>query len=320
MRDELDARDAGLTGPGLMDSHDLIGGEEATHVEAVAADGDEQAVASVALHRRLGLSFWLCTTWIGLTVIAALFASWLPLKDPLESDFTALSVGPSTKYWMGTDALGRDLFSRVVEGTQVSLAVGVFSVVIGLFFGGILGLVAGFFRRRAESIIMTLADSMLAFPSLVLLLSLTTFLGPTLKNIVIAIGIVTVPTFIRLARAHTLSFAQRDFVLAARATGAKNRRIIFREVLPNVLMPLMAFSLIVVAVAIVAEGSLSFLGLSVPPTTPTWGNIIAGGRQDIAEAPHIVAFPSLVMFVTVVAFNLAGDRLREVLEVKEGAL
>ena len=136
----------------------------------------------------------------------------------------------------------------------------------------------------------------------------------------IAIGIVTIPIFIRLARANTLTFAQREFVLAARATGARNRRIVVREVLPNVVMPLMAFSLVVVAVAIVAEGSLSFLGLSVPPTTPTWGNIIAAGRQDLQESPHIVFFPAVVMFITVLAFNLAGDRLREVLEVKEGAL
>lgn len=321
MPDARDYRDAGLTDPGLMDSHDLIGGEESTYVEAVAADGNDDEVSSNrSMWRRLGVTFWLCVTWIILMGIAALFANVLPLKDPLQSDFTALAQGPSREYWMGTDALGRDLFSRIVYGTRVSLAVGLFSVLIGLVIGGVLGLAAGFYRRRTEGGIMMLADSMLAFPSLVLLLTLTTYLGPTLKNIVIAIGIVTIPTFIRLARAHTLSFAQRDFVLAARATGAKNRRIIFREVLPNVLMPLMAFSLIVVAVAIVAEGSLSFLGLSVPPTTPTWGNIIAGGRQDIAEAPHIVMFPSLVLFLTVVAFNLAGDRLREVLEVKEGAL
>jgi peptide/nickel transport system permease protein len=167
---------------------------------------------------------------------------------------------------------------------------------------------------------MTVADGMLAFPALVLMLSLTVFLGQTLRNIVIAIGVVTIPVFIRLARANTLAYGQREFVLAAKATGARDARIIVREVLPNVAMPLMAFSLVVVAVAIVAEGSLSFLGLSVPPTTPTWGNLIAGGRQDLAESPHIVMFPSIVLFITVMAFNLAGDRLRQVLETKESAL
>ncbi len=167
---------------------------------------------------------------------------------------------------------------------------------------------------------MTVADSMLAFPALVLLLSLTTFLGQTQRNIIIAIGIVTVPVFIRLARANTLAYAQREFVTAARATGARDARIMLREVLPNVVLPLMAFSLIVVAVAIVAEGSLSFLGLSVPATTPTWGNIIAGGRADISHAPHIVFMPSMAMFLTVLAFNLAGDRLREEFDVKETSL
>jgi len=266
------------------------------------------------------VQFWVCVVWIVVVGIAGLFAAWLPLKDPAVSDYTALAQGPSGRFWMGTDALGRDIFARVVWGTRVSLAVGLFSVAIGFSIGGMLGLLAGYFRRRVEAVIMTFADGMLAFPALVLLLSLTTFLGQTLRNIVIAIGVVTIPIFIRLARANTLTFSQREFVLAARATGARNRRIVMREILPNVIMPLMAFSLVVVAVAIVAEGSLSFLGLSVPPTTPTWGNIVAAGRQDLQDAPHIVLFPSIVMFITVLAFNLAGDRLREVLEVKEGAL
>ncbi len=308
---------------GYIGGHDLILGDTEV-VEAAVFAGDEIDTGEISNGRsfwlRLGIQFWLCVVWVMAIGVAAVFATVLPLKDPLESDFSALAVGPSTEYWMGTDTLGRDLFSRVVYGTRVSMAVGLFSVIIGLTIGGLLGLLAGYFRRRTEGIIMTVADGMLAFPALVLLLSLTTFLGPTLRNIVLAIGIVTIPTFIRLARANTLSFAQREFVLAARATGARDRRILLREVLPNVIMPLMAFSLVVVAVAIVAEGSLSFLGLSVPPTTPTWGNIIAGGRQDLATAPHIVFFPSLVMFITVLAFNLAGDRLREVLEVKEGAL
>ncbi len=303
----------------------VLGADASLAIEAVVA-GDDLAAASMVptrrkpMWRRLGPQFWVCVGWIVVLGTAGLLAPFLPLQDPLESDYTALAVGPSMDHVMGTDALGRDIFSRVIHGTRVSLAVGLFSVVLGLSLGGVLGLLAGYFRRRTESFIMTFADAMLAFPALVLLLSLTTFLGQSLRNIVLAIGIITVPIFIRLARANTLTFSQREFVLAARATGARNRRILLREVLPNVVMPLMAFSLVVVAVAIVAEGSLSFLGLSVPPTTPTWGNIIAAGRQDLQEAPHIVFFPAFVMFITVLAFNLAGDRLREVLEVKEGAL
>ncbi len=315
------------TGVGsAMQPDDLVLGEETVSAAAVLTADPAEIEASMVppkqapLWRRLGVQFWLCALWIVVVGIAGVASGVLPLKDPLESDFTALAEGPSWQYWMGTDALGRDLFSRVVHGTRVSITVGLFAVAIGLLLGGMLGLVAGYYRRRTEATIMTLADAMLAFPSLVLLLTLTTFLGQTLRNIVLAIGIITIPVFIRLARANTLTFAQREFVLAAKATGSRDFRIITREVLPNVAMPLMAFSLVVVAVAIVAEGSLSFLGLSVPPTQPTWGNIIAGGRQNLQDAPHIVFFPSLVMFVTVLAFNLAGDRLREVLEVKEGAL
>lgn len=291
---------------------------------AHAAAGDDLTDIPVGamppLWKRLGPLFWLCTAWIAAIGIAAIIADLLPLTDPKTQDFTAIAEGPSGDYWMGTDALGRDIFSRVVYGTRVSLVVGLFSVAIGLVAGGLLGLLAGYFRRRTEAVIMTFADAVLAFPALVLLLSLTTFLGQNLRNITIAIGVVTIPVFIRLARANTLTFAQREFVQAARATGARHRRVVLRELLPNVAMPLMALSLIVVGVAIVAEGSLSFLGLSVPPTTPTWGNIIAAGRQEIQDSPHMVFFPSAVMFVTVLAFNLAGDRLRELLDVKEGAL
>ncbi|MEX2626266.1 MAG: ABC transporter permease [Ilumatobacteraceae bacterium] len=318
------------TGPRAVDgaaqSDDLVVGEETVSTAAVLATDPADIEASMVppkqspMWRRLGVQFWVCVVWIVVIGIAGLAAGILPLTDPRESDFTALAEGPSWRYWMGTDDLGRDIFSRVVHGTRVSITVGVFAVLIGLIIGGLLGLIAGYYRRRTESVIMTFADSLVAFPALVLLLTLTTFLGQTLQNIVLAIGIVTIPIFIRLARANTLTFAQREFVLAAKATGSRNLRIITREVLPNVAMPLMAFSLVVVAVAIVAEGSLSFLGLSVPPTTPTWGNIIAGGRQSLEDAPHIVFFPSLVMFLTVISFNLAGDRLREVLEVKEGAL
>jgi peptide/nickel transport system permease protein len=270
--------------------------------------------------RRLGAQFWVSVGWIALIVLGALLAPILPLRDPNVSDFRAVAAGPSGDHWLGTNDIGLDILSRIVWGTRVSLAVGLFSVVIGLSIGGIFGMLAGYFRRRTESVIMTVADGMLAFPALVLMLSLTVFLGQSLRNIVVAIGVVTIPVFIRLARANTLAYGQREFVLAAKATGARDVRIIVREVLPNVAMPLMAFSLVVVAVAIVAEGSLSFLGLSVPPTTPTWGNLIAGGRQDLAESPHIVLFPSVVLFITVMAFNLAGDRLRQVLETKESAL
>lgn len=288
---------------------------------AVAVAADPAPTKRASTLRKLGIQFWLSVVWIGIVVIAGLFASWLPLEDLNKKDYKSLGKGPSADHWFGTDGVGRDLFSRVVHGSRVSLAVGLFSVLLALVVGGGLGLLAGYFRKRTEGVIMTVADGMLAFPALVLLLTITTFMGATLRNVILAIGIVMIPSFIRLSRANTLAFSQREFVLAARATGARNRRIILREVLPNVVLPLLAFSLIVVSIAIVAEGSLSFLGLSVDARrTPTWGNIIASGRGDLDKAPHIVFFPSVVMFLTVLAFNLAGDRLREVFDLKEGSL
>jgi peptide/nickel transport system permease protein len=284
------------------------------------AGSTEAPLRSTPRWRRLGVQFWAPVAWVCLVGAIGILAPILPIDDPNASDFGALTEGPSAQHWFGTDALGRDLFARVAYGTRVSLVVGGAATAFAFAIGGLLGLVAGFYKRRVEALVLTLADGMLAFPALVLLLALTTFMGQTQRNIVVALGIVMTPVFIRLARAHTLQFASREFVLAARATGARSSRIITREILPNVLMPLMSFSLVVVSVAIVAEGSLSFLGLSVPPTTPTWGNIIAGGRPDLEEAPHIVLIPSAVMFLTVLSFNIAGDRLREVLDVKEGLL
>jgi peptide/nickel transport system permease protein len=273
-----------------------------------------------SLLRKLGPLFWISVGWVVVVGVLAVLAPILPLKDPDLSDFSSLSQGPTARHLLGTDALGRDLLSRIIWGSRISLAVGTLSILMGIGIGGAFGVIAGYFRGRIESVIMTIADAMLAFPSLVLLLTLTTFLGQSLRNIVVAIGIVTMPVFLRLARANTLVYAQREFVLAARATGARNGRIIMREILPNVVLPMVAFGLIVVAVAIVAEGALSFLGLSVPPPTSTWGSIIAAGRQELQKAPHIVFIPSIVMFMTVFAFNLAGDRLRETLDIKEGAV
>lgn len=293
-------------------------------VAAVTADqsaDDQLATKNISMWRKLGPQFWISVGWIMIVVITGLTASWLPIQSPTKKDYRALRKGPSVDHWFGTDGVGQDVFARVVHGSRVSLAVGLFSVLIALVVGGGLGLLAGYFRRRTEAVVMTAADGMLAFPALVLLLTLTTFMGATLRNVIIAIGIVMIPSFIRLARANTLAYSQREFVLAARATGARNRRIILREVLPNVILPLMAFSLIIVSIAIVAEGSLSFLGMSVDPRrTPTWGNIIASGRGDLDKAAHVVFFPAAVMFITVLAFNLAGDRLREVFDLKEGAL
>jgi len=193
----------------------------------------------------------------------------------------------------------------------------VLAVAVGMSIGTTLGLIAGFRRGRVDSLVMTLSDSLLAFPALVLLLSLTLFLGKSVGAIAIGIGVITTPTFIRLARAKTMQLANREYVLAARAMGARTRRVLACEILPNVIVAIFAFALIVGAVAISAEGALSFLGLSVPEITPTWGNMIAAGQQDLIDAPHMVFVPAGFLFATTLALNFVSDRLRQTFDRRE---
>jgi peptide/nickel transport system permease protein len=224
---------------------------------------------------------------------------------------------------LGTDTLGRDILSRIAFGSRVSLAVGFMSIFFGFVAGGFLGIVAGYFRGRLESLITGFMDVLLAFPSLVLLLAAVTFLAegkPTIWHVTLAIGVLSIAPLGRIIRASTLTFAQREFVLAARTLGAKNGRIIRREILPNVLLPAMAFSLTAVAVAIVAEGALAFLGLSVQPPTPTWGGMINEGRIVLRDSAHVSLTPGFVLFFTVLAMNFVGDSLAARFSVREGAL
>lgn len=270
--------------------------------------------------KRLGTAFWIAVAVFGVIAIAALLAPWLPLKS-----YTA-TVGrpkqpPSGQFWMGTDALGRDIFSRVVWGGRVSLLVGFVSIALGLLVGGTVGVIAGFRRRRTETILMTAMDVLLSFPSLLLALAIVSFSSNRSWWIVsVAIGVVAIAPVARLVRANTLVYAQREFVTAARSLGASNLRIIRREIIPNVLPPVMSYAIILVAIAIVGESALAYLGLSVNPPTPTWGGMIADGRPVLESAAWISLMPCLVLFLTVLALNLAGDRLREFLDIKESGL
>jgi peptide/nickel transport system permease protein len=310
----------------------LIAGSDdlATQISEIA-DGDAQVlellhdtdpdqVEGDVARKRLGITFWLATAWVVVTVLAAVLAPVLPIDDP------ALAVGrprqgPNAANWFGTDMIGRDIFSRVIWGARVSLTVGVASILFGLVLGGAIGLVAGYFKRFTETVLMGLVDVLLAFPSLLLALAIVTFREDrSVTNVVLAIGIVSIAPIARLVRASTLVFSQREFVAAARSLGASDARIITREVLPNVVLPVVSFSVIGVAVAIVAEGGLAFLGLSVA-NEPTWGGMINDGRAQLtAGRPYMSLIPATVMFLTVLSLNLAGDRLRELFDIKEGAL
>jgi peptide/nickel transport system permease protein len=272
--------------------------------------------------RRLGWGFWISIGWLVLVVALALLAPFLPLAEPDETLNGPRGSGFTLENPLGTDDGGRDLLSRTIWGSRVSLLVGFTSIVFALTIGGTIGLVAGFYRGWAEKLIIGGFDIMLAFPAVVLALLLITFLGQQLQWILLVIGILAVAPVGRLARANTLVFAQREFVTAGRALGAKNGRLIWQEIFPNVLVPMAGLALLGMALAIVAEGSLAFLGLSVEGSTPTWGKMIVSGSAgtSLRTAPLSAFVPITAMFLTVLALNFIGDRLRAHFDVRESAL
>src|SRR5207244_340884 len=265
------------------------------YVEAVvAAEAPTVMAPEKPPARRLGIIFWLAVGWLTLVLVLALTAGWLPLHSWRRTGLGQPRLTPFSNghFPLGTDELGRDMLARLIHGSRVSLIVGFSSIGLGLAVGGAIGVIAGYYRGRIESLLMGITDILLAFPALVLALAIVTFMGQSLRNVTLAIAILAIAPIARIIRASTLTFSEREFVLAARALGAKNRRIIIREILPNVALPAASFALVAVAVAIVAEGTLAFLGLSVPAPTPTWGGMIADGRTLLEQAPHISFVPS----------------------------
>ncbi|WP_052422455.1 dipeptide/oligopeptide/nickel ABC transporter permease/ATP-binding protein [Nonomuraea candida] len=272
------------------------------------------------MRRRLGLGFWLAASWIGLVLLAALLADLLPFPRYDETLAGPPQSGPSAAHPLGTDGLGRDVLSRVVYGARVSLGVGIGAVLLGLGIGAPLGILAGYRRKAADAVIMAVNDVAQAFPALVFALAVVAFAGASLRNVLIVLGVLGVPSWVRLIRGATLTFAEREFVLAARVLGTRDRRILWREIVPNVAVPAASYAFIGMAVVVVAEGSLAFLGLSVQAPQPTWGGLINEGRTLMETAPHVVLAPSVVMFLTVLSFNLVGDRLRAMTDVRESGL
>jgi peptide/nickel transport system permease protein len=262
--------------------------------------------------------------WVILVALGSLLAPVLkkaPLihLKPYDKILGKKGTMPSAKFWLGTDEIGRDIFSRVVWGGRVALSVGIVSVVLAMVVGGVMGLLAGYYRGKVELVLMTIVGTILSVPALVLVLAIVAFRGHGLWNIVFAIGFVAIPAFARVAYANTLAVSQREYVLAARSLGAKNSRILTREVLPNVILPLSAFALVVTAVAIVAEGGLAFLGASIERPRPSWGTMINDGRKLLTEQGvwHVSFVPVAVMFLTVLSLNLLGNRVRGLVDKKE---
>jgi peptide/nickel transport system permease protein len=302
--------------------------ETAPERAAVASDttsptGGSAAAPPDAPRRRrrrrggLGVVGWAAVVWLATVVLSAALADLLPLAPPDATNVTDMLRPPgSPEHLLGTDGLGRDLLSRIVYGSRISLMVALVAVAIGSVVGGLIGLCVGYLRGRLDTLVMGAVDVVLAFPGLVLLLTIIAWVGRSLTSIAVSIGLLAVPIYTRVARAATMSVASREFVLAAEAMGAKRSRVLFRELLPNVLLPVSAYALISVGVVIVLEGALSFLGLSIDQPTPTWGGIMNEGRRHLTVAPHVSGAPSVVMFLTVVSLNLVGDRVRGILDVK----
>ncbi|WP_420450660.1 ABC transporter permease [Ilumatobacter sp.] len=304
----------------------IDGSVEAEEAAGAAAMGGAEAAPDPAgSSRRLGIGFWVSVVWLAVIVILALAAPSLSIKSPNVSFIVPGErppYSPSSRHLFGTDQNARDQFSRVLYGARVSLTVGFSAIAFGMVVGGALGMIAGYFRGTVDRIISFVFLTLLSFPALVLAILITALLDRTLFTISAVIGILSIAPVGRVARATTISFADREFVLAAKSLGASHTRILVRELLPNVLIPMGAFALLGVAVAIVAEGSLAFLGLSVPSPQVSWGTIIvnASGTRDLQESFFMAGLPIAVLFATVLALNFAGDRLRSYFDVKEISL
>lgn len=246
--------------------------------------------------------------WLAVLALAAVLADLLPLADPtVDTEAYVLAPFGSAAELLGTDNFGRSVLSRVVHGAQVSLVVGCVSAAIGLVVGGLVGMLAGQHRGVVDEVAGTMSDALLAFPALVLIIALTAVLGQAVSTMVIGLSIVSVPAFVRIARASTLRLRDREFVVAARVLGATTTRLMVHEIFPGVLRSVLALAPVVVANLIIAEASLSFLGLGVEPPTATWGVMISQGRSELDSSPHLVLAPSVLLFLTVLALYTVGD-------------
>ncbi|MDP7549817.1 MAG: ABC transporter permease [Acidimicrobiales bacterium] len=282
------------------------------------AGADAEPDADRAAQRRLGITFWVCIGWILLVTAAAIAAPLLPISDPDQIGIGPRNSGPTWDQWFGTDGNGRDIFSRTIWGARVSLMVGFFSIVAGFLVGGTIGIVSGYRRGWIDLVLGFVTYVMLSFPTLVLFLLVIMLFGQGLWIVTGALSIVVIPSVARLARAITIAFAEREFVSAARLLGATNRRVMVREILPNVLIPMSALLLLGLGLTIVAEGGLAYLGLSVADGF-SWGKMIqmGAGLRTLQTAPWVAFFPIGAMFLTVLSLNLAGDRLRQYFDVRE---
>lgn len=269
--------------------------------------------------RRLTVSEALAVSWLALLILSTLFLPAILGLDDQEMNTADQFDGPSVSHWLGADDYGRDLLARALYGARVSLLIGFGSVLAAAAIGVPLGMAGGYLRGRTDAVVSFVADVLLAFPGLILALALVAFLGSSIQNVMIAIILPMAPVFTRLARAQTLSVAQREYVEASRVIGTPTPSILRRDVAPNILEAMMAFALVSVGHAILIEGSLSFLGMGVPPPQPSWGSMINYGRPFIASDPLIILVPALFMLFSILALNLLADRYMSTTDALAGA-
>lgn len=274
-------------------------------------------------HRSWGRDFWnrfsrnrLAVVGLGIIVffvLMAILAPWLAPYGPNIQNLPAQLQGPSWDHWLGTDSYGRDVLSRIIVGSRVSLMVGVLATLVGGIGGVTIGLASGYYSKL-DDVLMRLMDILLAFPSIILAIAIIAILGPSLVNVMIAVGVNSIPLYARLVRSTTLSIKEKEYVEAARAAGSGDGRLLFRHILPNCLSPIIVYSTLRLGTAILSASILSFLGLGIQPPDPEWGAMVNAGRGWLRDAPHIATFPGIAIFLVVMGFNLFGDGLRDVLD------
>ncbi len=293
----------------------MAGSADSVRLTAELPDAGERRAAALSWRRlRRSSNLAVGALVVGLVVAAAVLAPQVAPYDPIDQEFTSQLKPPSASHPFGTDEFGRDIFSRVVFGSRIALNVGLLADAIATVLGVLFGLVAGYFGGRVDALITRLIDVMLAFPYLLLAMIVVAILGPGLTNAMIAIAVVYTPQFARVVRGVVLATTQQDFIEATRALGARPLRILVRGILPNIVSPIIVMATLTIGFMIVETAGLSFLGLGASPPTPEWGSMLATGRSYMLTAPWIATFPGVAILITVVAFNLVGDGLRDLLD------
>lgn len=249
-------------------------------------------------------------------IILAVIGPFIAPQGINEQDLTKRLLAPSADHWFGTDDFGRDIFSRIIHGARISLWVGFFSVILSVIIGSLLGIIAGYYGKWIDTIISRIFDIMLAFPSMLLAIAVVSVLGPSLQNALIAIAIINVPNFGRLIRSKVLSVKEEEYIVAAKAIGMRDARILFSHILPNSITPIIVQGTLAIATAIIEAAALGFLGLGAQAPAPEWGKMLADARKFLLNAPWTMIFPGLAIMLTVLGFNLMGDGLRDALDPK----